>query len=457
MNTWLLIAPEIVVTVAALVALFVDMVKDGDRWAAWIGAVACAAAAVLAVAGPHGGELFGGMLVFDGAGAVARASVAGLAAVWCLWVAGRGMGRRSAPGISLALWSVVGGLFLCTAHDLITLFLAIELATMPAYVLIGLNTDDELSIEGALKYFLLSMLTSLLLLYGLSFVFGLSGSTSYASIDLTGSGVMGLLAAVLVVIGFAAKLSAAPFHFWAPDAYAGAPVVSVAFVSTVPKVAGLVALARLFGPIAKASPAVSLVVLVISVASMVLGNLGAYPQTDMRRLMAYSGIAHAGYLMLGIAAASLAGIEAAIFYAVVYTAPSLGVMLAVGETGEKLADFGGLVRRRPWLAWTVTVLLLSLIGVPPLAGFFGKLFLFSAALAGGQVVAVVLALVMSVVSAGYYFRIIRPMFFDTPAEDEVPAALVRSWPATIAIVLCLVATLALGVFASPILAMLASR
>jgi NADH-quinone oxidoreductase subunit N len=314
----------------------------------------------------------------------------------------------------------------------------------------GYAAGSEHGIEGALKYFLLSVLTSLLMLYGLSFVFGISGSTAYAAIDLSRAGALGVVAAVLVVVGFLAKLSAAPFHFWAPDAYEGAPAVCVAFVSTVPKVAGLVALVHLFGPLSTGAGNVALVAFVAAILSMLLGNLGAYPQTDLRRLMAYSGIAHSGYLLLGVSSGP-AGLTAAVFYALAYTAPSMGIMLVASAAGPKLGDFAGLVRRKPWLALVTTVFLLSLVGIPPLAGFFGKLLLFGSALAAGQVFGVVTAVVMSVVSAGYYFRVVRPMFFEQPVSAE-PMTL--TGPGVIAIVGCVAVTLALGVLSSPVLAAL---
>ncbi len=462
MTGWTLVLPELLLGVAALAALFLDSPSRSSRLAAWVGAGAAAVAAAVAIVGPHSGTLFGGMLVYDGAGAVARAAIAGLTAVWCLWVAGRGLPGRTGPGVALALFAATGGLLLVAAADLITLFLAIEIATMPAYVLVGYDTSDERSIEGALKYFLLSVLTSLVLLYGLSLLYGISGSTAYADIGLARAGTLGLVAALLVVVGLLAKLSAAPFHFWAPDAYEGAPAASVAFVSTVPKVAGVVALARLIGPLASASPALTTVILVISVISMLLGNLAAYPQADLRRLMAYSGIAHVGYLLLGISAGTRQGLLFAIFYAVVYSIPSMGVMLIGAETGNGLARLAGLAKRVPWLAWTMTVFALSLIGVPPLAGFFGKLFLFTAAFDGGQVVGVVIAVIMSVVSAGYYFRIVRPMFFDDPpapgADVSEPAepsarglAPGRSLPASVAVVVLLAFTVFLGLASAPVI------
>jgi NADH-quinone oxidoreductase subunit N len=299
------------------------------------------------------------------------------------------------------------------------------------------------------------MLTSLAMLYGMSFLFGVTGTTRFDAFDLSGAGTLGLLAVVLTFVGLFAKLSAAPFHYWAPDAYEGAEAWAVAFVSTVPKLAGAVAIVRLTAAIAPTAPAIGPAMVAVAAASMLLGNLAALTQTDLRRMMAYSGVAHTGYLLLGAGALTAAGLGSAIFYALAYALPSLGVMLVAAEEGPALDDVGGLVTRRPAAAWAVVAMLISLIGIPPFVGFFGKLYLFSAALGSGLVWWVVLALVMSVVSAGYYLRIVRSMFFGESAESEGPAA-ARVWPAAIAVAATALLTLALGIAAGPLLAALGS-
>jgi NADH-quinone oxidoreductase subunit N len=341
------------------------------------------------------------------------------------------------------------------AHELITLLLALELATIPAYVIMGYRRGDLRGLEGALKYFLLSMLTSLVMFYGFSFVYGMSGSTVYGHIDLSHTGTLGLIAVLLSLVGMFAKLSAAPFHFWSPDAYEGADPWAVAFISTVPKVAGGVAIVRFLAAVAPTTTATATVVLVVAGASMVLGNLGALNQTDIRRMMAYSGVAHTGYLLLGAAVLTLAGYSAAVFYAVAYAVPSLGIMLVAAEEGVLVSDFNGLAQRRPATAWAIVLLLLSLIGIPPLAGFFGKLGLFTAGLGVGTrgfTAMVVLAVAMSVVSAGYYLRIVQAMFFGTAKHGLEPLPARRA--ASIALAVCVLAVIALGLAAGPVLASL---
>jgi len=454
---YLLILPEILLVVGALWALFAEILPGGDRGSAWLGAALSAAAAVLsALQGVGGTSPFGSLLVFDGSARLARVAIAVLTTVWLLWTAGRGKGRVR-EAVSLAFFTAVGAMFMAETRDLITLLVAVELSTVPGYVLIGYRRGDIRGLEGALKYFLLSMLTSLVMLYGFSFLYGLTGTTHYDGLDVSSAGALGVLALLLSLVGMFAKLSAAPFHFWTPDAYAGSDPWAVAFVSTVPKVAGGVAIVRLVAAVVPSVATGGVVLLVIAGVSVVLGNLGARTQTDVRRLMAYSGVAHTGYLLLGVSALSDKGFIAAIFYAVAYAAPSMGVMLVAAEEGSRLDAFNGMAQRRPAAAWGVVVLLLSLIGIPPLAGFFGKFSLFAAALAhsGPSYSAmVVIAVAMSVVSAAYYLRIVRAMFFAEPAEE--PEALTRSVPAAAALAICVLAVFAVGIAAGPVFSGLAT-
>ncbi len=445
-----LLIPEYLLLAGAIAALFVERLSPRASAGAFLGAAVALAATVAAVIIGSGGEVSGGMLTLDAVAVTVRVAILALTAIYLLWMAGRGMGpERSQEAVSLALFAALGGMLVAASRDLIVLFISLELATMPAYVLMGYRRADERNLEGALKYFLLSMTTSLIMLYGLSFLFGIAGSTSFAVIAAApAAGLLGTFAAVFVFIGLFAKMSAAPFHYWAPDAYAGAPAASVAFVSTVPKLAGaavMVSLATMLVPHASTVPTV---IAIVAVVSMLLGNLAAFPQTDVRRLMAYSGVAHTGYMLLALSSATPAGYGAAVFYTIAYAIPSMAIMLIAAEEGTEIDDFAGLVARRPALAWGSVVLLLSLVGVPPMVGMLGKLVAFTAAVDAGRLALVVVAVVMSVVSAGYYFRILRPVFFGT--RPDVPV-LARSRSAAIAIALLVFATLALGIGASPLL------
>lgn len=448
MTGYALLIPEGLLIAGVLWAMFAELLPGGDRGAVSLGALTAASAAVLASLQPTGATLFGGMLVFDGPARTVRVSVALLGAVWLLWLRGRGEGRQR-EAVALALFTLVGSMLMGAARELVTLTLAIELATMPAYVLIGYRKREVRGLEGALKYFLLSMLTSLIMLYGFSFLYGVSGSTFLAEMDLRKAGAMGLLAVLFSFVGLFAKLSAAPFHYWAPDAYEGADAAAVAFVSTVPKVAGALATVRLAAAVVPTRPEIASVLAVVAVASMLLGNLAALTQTDMRRLMAYSGVAHSGYLLLGAAAVSAVGYSAAVFYAVAYAFPTMGLLLLAAEEGSAIDDLAGLAARRPAAAWGSVVLLLSLIGIPPLVGFFGKLTLFTAALEAHLAVAVLIAVAMSVVSAAYYLRVVRAAFFtEAPAGRE---ALPARPLAALALALCVALTVGLGLAAGPAL------
>ncbi|MDY0341672.1 MAG: proton-conducting transporter membrane subunit, partial [Coriobacteriia bacterium] len=250
-----------------------------------------------------------------------------------------------------------------------------------------------------------------------------------------------------VLVGLFAKLSAAPFHYWTPDAYAGAPASSVAYVSTVPKIAGVVALVQLVSAFSDNGGTITTVLVVGSLLSMIVGNLAAYPQTDLRRLMAYSGVAHSGYVLLAAAAGSSGGV-AAVFYVIAYAVPSMAIMLLGAGEGTSLDELAGLAARRPAVAWASVAWLLSLVGIPPMVGFFGKLTMFTAALDSGLLWIVIVAVMMSVVSAGYYFRILRAIFFG---EHPGAGSKTRSLPTAIAYVVLTLATFALGILASPVL------
>jgi NADH-quinone oxidoreductase subunit N len=452
-----LLIPEFLLIAGALWAMFAERLPGGDRGSAWLGALLSAGAAVAAALAGTGGESpFGTLLVSDGPARFARTAVGVLCALWLLWTASRAAGRVR-EAVALALFSATGALLMASANELITLVIAIELSTIPAYVLMGYRRNDVRGLEGALKYFLLSMLTSLVMLYGFSFVYGLTGTTQYGRIDLAAAGSLGMIAVLLSLVGMFAKLSAAPFHYWAPDAYEGAHPWSVAFVSTVPKVAGAIAVVRLLSALAPGVASTSAVVLAVAGASILLGNLGALTQTDVRRLMAYSGVAHSGYLLLGAAALTSGGFLAAVFYGVAYAVPSLGIMLVAAEEGPLVADFSGLSERRPATAWATVALLLSLIGIPPLVGFVGKFSLFTAALSRNSVAftaMVAVAVAMSVVSAGFYLRIVRAMFTATAdagreSEPARPAA-------SLALAVCVLIVFALGIAAGPVLGSLAA-
>ncbi len=449
--------PETLVVTGALAALFGEFWPGKDRGAAYIAAAMAALAAVLVILGGTSGPMVFGQVEPDSVARFARAGVAGLTATWVLWVAGRGISdERSRDGVALALFAAAGGMLLSMAGDLIVMYIALELSTMPAYVLMGYRRKDVSGLEGALKYFLRSMVTSIIMLYGVSFLYAISGSSAFTEITVAGSGMLGLVAVLLTLVGVFAKMSVAPFHHWVPDAYARAPAASVAFVSTVPKVAGFVVMARLLAAIAPSAPGLGTVIGIAAALSMILGNCAAFSLGELRRLMGYSAVGHAGYLMTALAAGTQIGYGAAVFYAVAYAVPSMAVMLVVAEEGTSMTDLAGLASRRPWVAWSMVVWLFSLIGIPPLAGFFGKLHVFGAALQGELMALVLLGLLTTVLSAAYYLRVVREVFFGEVTEGE-DVDVEPSSAASAALLLCALATVALGIGAPPLLAALGVR
>lgn len=452
---WLLL-PEVLLLAGVAWAMFAERLPGRDRGAVLVGAALALAASVVAALAPAG-ALFGELMVIDGPARFVRSGAAALLALWLVWTWARGEGRLR-EAVALALLATIGTISLATSRDLVTTVLSLELATIPAYVLIGYRRHRVSGLEGALKYFLLSMLTSLVMMYGMSFLYGVSGSTRFAELSVADAGTMGLLAVILTFVGLFAKLSAAPFHYWAPDAYEGAEPWTVAFVSVVPKLGGAIVLVRLTAALAESMPQLATFIAVAAGASMVLGNLAALNQEDIRRLMAYSGVAHAGYLMLGVAAMSERGYSAAILYALAYSVPSLGIMLVAAGEGARLGDLAGLASRRPAVAWATVAMLVSLIGIPPLVGFFGKLYLFLGALEAGLGPWVVVAVVMSAVSAAYYLRFVRAMFFAEPdGRDPVDAAAPTATGAIGdgVVVAAAAASLALGISAGWLLGALA--
>ncbi len=430
--------PEALVIIGALAALFAERLPGGDRTAARLGSALAFVAALSVAAIGTASPIAGGALAYDAIARDARLAVAGLTALYLLWLSGADL-ERVREMAAFALFAALGGMLMASAQDLMALFIAIELGTMPAYVMMGYERGDARTLEGSLKYYLLSMTTSLVMLYGFSLLFGLTGTTRFDHAGaLAPQGLLGAFAAVFALAGLFAKLSAAPFHFWTPDAYAGAPASAVAFVSTAPKIAGTAALLRLATGVS-AGEVVPLFFGAAALASMLLGNLGAYPQRDIRRLMAYSGIAHSGYVLLALGAGSANGLA----YAIIYAIPSLAVMLVAAEEGTAVDDWAGLVQRRPAVAWALVALLLSLVGVPPMVGFFGKLAVFGAALDAGRTALVVVAVLMSVVSAGYYFRLLRPAFFAEGVLEAAEGVQRRAWTSGAAIAIATALTLLL--------------
>jgi NADH-quinone oxidoreductase subunit N len=336
----------------------------------------------------------------------------------------------------LVLLATTGMLMMISANDLIALYVGLELQSLALYVVAAFRRDSARSSEAGLKYFVLGALSSGLLLYGASLIYGFTGSTEFARIAevLQSSGAsLGLIfGLVFLLAGFAFKISAVPFHMWTPDVYEGSPTPVTAFFASAPKIA---AMAMFLRAVLTAFPEIThqwqQIVVFISIASMVLGAFAAIGQSNIKRLMAYSSIGHMGFALVGLATGDLAGAQAVIVYLVIYLVMNLGVFACILSMRrsdgmvEEIEELAGLSRNSPIMAFLLAMLMFSLAGIPPLAGFFAKFYVFLAAINAGLYTLAVIGVLSSVVGAYYYLRIIKIMYFDEPVEkfEPMPGAL----------------------------------
>jgi NADH-quinone oxidoreductase subunit N len=354
---------------------------------------------------------------------------------------------------ALILLSTAGMMLMVSAIDMIAVFMGLELMSIPLYVLAGFDRRKLRSNESALKYFLIGSFASAVMLYGMALLYGVSGATSFEAIraGFDAESPMALIGLGLVLVGFAFKISSVPFHQWTPDVYEGAPSSVTAFMSVTVKTAAFAALVR-FMALAFDDTVVSVtgILWVLAALTIVVGNVMAVIQSNVKRLLAYSSIAHAGYLLIGLVTGTIESYSALVFYLVVYTFMNLGafgVVVALANRGrecEKIESFAGLARKRPGLAALMTIFMLSLAGIPGTAGFIAKFVLFSAAVEAGQVPLTILAVLMSVVSVYYYLRVPVMMYMREP-EGEEPRMEISSGEAVV-LSACAFVVLYLGFF-----------
>ncbi|HEX4638089.1 MAG TPA: NADH-quinone oxidoreductase subunit N [Chthoniobacterales bacterium] len=465
-----LAAPETIIVVAALGVLTFGLVSDRARILCPIVAAIGILAAIFAILKlpPHA-NLFGGMLVVSPLNSLFKIVCLVLALVTIPLAAGEKSLPNPGEYIALLLLGSFGLMLLVGSEELLMIFIGLELLGLSLYVMTAFDKIDIRSAEAGLKYFLFGSTASAFTLFGISLVYGMSGTTALAPIaqKLAGASLQPLLAVavVMTLIGFAFKIAAAPFHLWAPDAYQGAPVPSAAFIASGSKVASFVVLGKIvligFAPIRGSADwhamlaGWSPVLAALAALSILLGNFVALAQTNVRRLLAYSAVAHGGYTLLGIIAGGREGFSAALFYTSIYAVTLVGAFAVVQvvrrETGgDDLLNFAGLVQRSPLLAATMSIFLLSLAGLPPLAGFFGKFYLFSVAFRSGAnhglLWLVALALFGSFVSLYYYLIPVKVMFVDRPsdAESHHPSLITRHWVSDVTIATLAIAVLFFG-------------
>lgn len=362
---------------------------------------------------------------------------------------------------ALLLFAVTGMVFMAAAGDLIVFFLGLELMSVAFYVLAGFARTRPTSNESGLKYFLLGAFATGFLLYGIALIYGATGSTEVGAITsrIPSSGVGPLLAIgfSLVLVGLAFKVAAVPFHMWVPDVYEGAPTTVSAFMSTGGKAAAFAVIVLLFSPAVTASLGnVRTAIAVIAALSMVVGNIMAIAQSSVKRMLAYSSIAHAGYVLCGVAGASAIGKTGVLFYLLAYTLMNVGAfgVVALLESKEgrflKFDEYAGLGSRKPLLAGVMGVFLFSLAGVPPFAGFFAKYLVFAGAIEGGYTWLAILGVIMSVVSAYFYLRLMVIMFF----KDGEPGDVRIPWPGAVALGIAVAGLVGLGILPSLVLGLL---
>jgi NADH-quinone oxidoreductase subunit N len=434
-------SPEAIIAVTALAVLAVGLASA--RGSGICFAIAAAGILFAAVAGlllPEQATLFHGMLVIAPLTSLFKIICLVLAFFTVILARGDNTPRHHGEYLALLLLATIGLMLLVGSEELLMIFIGLELTGLSLYVMAGFDKTDPRSAEAGLKYFLFGSTASAFTLFGLSFVYGMCGTTGLAAIGekLTAGPIQPLLfvGIVMTLIGFAFKIAAAPFHLWAPDAYQGAPIPSAAFIASGSKVASFVVLGKIvlvgFGPaqgsaawhamIAGWAP----VLAVLAALSIVIGNLVALAQSNVRRLLAYSAVAHAGYTLLGLVAGGREGFGATLFYTTGYAFTLVGafgvVALVRRETGgDDLAHFSALRSRSPLLAGCMAIFMLSLAGLPPLAGFFGKFYLFSAAMRAGEnhglLWLVALALVGSFVSLYYYLAVLKAIFVAEPSTE----------------------------------------
>ena len=368
-------------------------------------------------------------------------------------------GLRESEFHILTMAAVIGMMVLASATSLVTVFLGLEMLSLALYIMSGFARTDFRSQEAAAKYLLVGGFASAFVLYGMALIYGGAGTTVIPDIAqrLTasaGSSPLVLLGILLMGVGFAFKVSAAPFHMWTPDVYQGAPVPVTAFMSVGTKAAAFAMIVRVFeGGLPHISPEWQTLLAFVAATSMVVGNLLAIVQTSLKRLLAYSGVAQAGYILVGVIAGNQIGLEAVLYYLFVYMFMNFGAFAVItllsgpDRDADSFADLEGLARRNWLLAVGMTVFMLSLAGFPPSVGFFGKLFLFTAGVGAGYTWLVVLAVLMSVVSVFYYVRVLIPIWSPSPRLDGVPA----SFSSRFAIGISVAASVGLGVYPTTLL------
>ncbi len=463
-STLLIVLPEILLLVLAGIILVVGLVSQRSRGLllAWLTALGLTGILIITLLYGRPGEnevlIFGGMLRHDWMAFSFKVLFLFAAAMTALLsIDVEGVEDRG-EYYALLVVATLGMSLMASSADLIMLFLAIEMTSIPLYILAGFMKGDDKSTEAGLKYFLFGALTSAVMLYGFSLLYGFSGDTNiYRLSEAMRAGAVspwmigGM--AVLVLVGFSFKISAVPFQFWAPDVYEGAPTPITAFISTASKAAGFAVLLRFMLAVFPAIEAEWVTLLaIIATVTMTVGNLLALPQTNIKRLLAYSSIAHAGYAMIGLVALSSFGTASVIFYLIGYVVTNIAafavvILFARSAGSDEIVDYAGMSRRSPGLALVLLVALLSLGGMPPLAGFVAKFYVFAAAVESGWIWLAFVGVLNAIIGLYYYMTILKVVYLYRSEDEDKPIAIPRSY--ALVLVICVIAILAIGTLSAP--------
>jgi NADH-quinone oxidoreductase subunit N len=454
------LTPEILMTVLSLLILLSDLVIKRKETIALLSVLGVAAVAFTFK--DSFGVTFNGMFISDGYsrffGIIFVLNVILTVLISVKYIAIERVNFGEYYG--LILFSTLGMMIMASAGDLIVLYLGLELMALSTYILAGFIRYDIKSNEAAMKYFLLGAFASAFLLYGTSMIYGLTGTTNIKAIagyiqlhGLMGNPVL-TLAMVLLVVAFSFKIAAVPFHMWAPDAYEGAPTSITAFMSVGPKAAGFAVMGRvLLDGLYPIRPEWSAVLIPIAILTMGVGNIVALSQTNIKRMLAYSSIAHAGYALLGVIAGSADGLASVMNYMLIYAFMNIGAFAVIimlrteGFKGDNITDYEGLSKTHPVLSALMLVFMFSLTGIPPTAGFMGKFYLFMSAVNAGYTWVVIIAVIFSAISAYFYLRIVMYMYMKDPKEE---VAITTSPSMSLALAITLFGVIAIGVLPSSV-------
>lgn len=451
--------PELILIAFALIVLAADLVRGGRRSLFWLSAVGVIVTALACLLWVDMGEAFGGSFVRDpftlGLDLISLLICGLTLLVSCGYV--RRQGMESGEYYSLVLFATAGMMLMAGAGDLVIVFLGLEILSVASYVLAGLLRKNPLSNESSLKYLLLGAMSSAFLLYGMAAIYGITGTTSLKAIGVAlpaaaqSSPFLMYIGVGMLIVGFGFKMAVVPFHMWAPDVYEGAPTAVTAFFTSGPKAAAFAAALRVFVTgLGGVSDQWTGVIAALAILTMTIGNIGAVAQKEIKRMLAYSSIAHAGYLLIGLAVPGALGLSAIVFYLVAYTLMNLGAFAAIaavertGQVRTELSGYAGLAKRHPGVALALTIFLVSLGGLPPTVGFIAKFYIFSAAVKSGMLGLAIVGALNSIVSVFYYLRVTVMMYMKEPAEREPELSM--DWAGRLALVVSSIAVMLLGLF-----------